>query len=173
MTRGYFIITCPTEVLRTRRPSQAKPSVRRHTWLYVVSILTAIRWFCTVPDVHTRSRRINHWLFTFTIMAHAFDIRHSEHYCGFPPFMVVLNKFSWLTMSVYACTLAHNPTLSVRGWLLQDLSQIHFIALHELFIRFFVYSSFAIRCNATKPPHSSLFSFIRQSLEWLRIIFVS
>ena len=31
MTRGYFIITCPTEVLRTRRPSQANPSVRRHT----------------------------------------------------------------------------------------------------------------------------------------------
>ena len=53
----------------------------------------------------------------------------------------VLNKFSWLTMSVYACTLAHNPTrgLSVRST--AESAQFHFIPFRDPF----VYSSFVIR----------------------------
>ena len=48
-------------------------------------ILIVILLTCSVIDVYTRSRRINHWLFTFTVMAHAFDIRHSENFSGYRP----------------------------------------------------------------------------------------
>ena len=64
------------------------------------------------------------------------------------PLMVVLKKFSWLTMSVYACTLAHNPT---RG--------LWFVGLQSPCLRFIPFHSM----NSSSGPVCVL--FIRNSLQ--------
>jgi len=91
MTRGYFIITCPTEVLRTRRPSQANPSVRRHTW-YIIVVMHP---HCYQMGLH-RSWRSYSQSEDQPLIIHLYcygsciDIRHSSIPCGAPTLVVIL-----------------------------------------------------------------------------------